>query len=150
MTPSTTRDTTTISKMGLTIVVGLLKLKVRRQNHPVGSAPPRANRARDKATQTVASSWHTRDPIKENPASSSFVSESRSGGFLHTPPCGLASSHPSFPAMHYPGKLLETTWPGFDGGDISPCLVLQRGTCPGWLSPVNNDLGSTQHHDAKS
>jgi hypothetical protein len=30
------------------------------------------------------------------------------------------------------------------GGGISPCLVLWRGTCPGWLSPANGDSGSTQ------
>jgi hypothetical protein len=35
---------------------GLPKLRVLRQNPPVGSAPPRANRARDKATQRVVSS----------------------------------------------------------------------------------------------
>jgi hypothetical protein len=47
--------------------------------------------------------------------------------------------------------------PGSDligGRGISPCLVLWRGTCPGWLSTVNGDPGSTQiltqHHGAKS
>jgi hypothetical protein len=54
--PYTTRDTTTTSKMGPMIVVGLRKLCVLRQNPPVGSALPRANRARDKATKMVASS----------------------------------------------------------------------------------------------
>jgi hypothetical protein len=29
------------------------------------------------------------------------------------------------------------------GGGISPCLILWRGTCPGWLSPPNGDPGST-------
>jgi hypothetical protein len=29
-------------------------------------------------------------------------------------------------------------------GGICPCLVQWRGTCPGWLSPSNGDLGSTQ------
>jgi hypothetical protein len=38
------------------IIVGLPKLRVLRQNLPVGSAPPRANRARDKVTEMVASS----------------------------------------------------------------------------------------------
>jgi hypothetical protein len=50
--------------MGHTIVVGLTKLRILRQNLPVGSAPPRANRARDKVTQRVANSWHTRGPYK--------------------------------------------------------------------------------------
>jgi hypothetical protein len=39
-------------------------------------------------------------------------------------------------------------------GGISPCLVRWRGTCPGWLSPVNGDPGSTQiltrHYGAKA
>jgi hypothetical protein len=39
-------------------------------------------------------------------------------------------------------------------GGISPCLVLWRGTCPGWLSPPNGDLVSTQilsrHYGAQS
>jgi hypothetical protein len=51
--PSIVRDTTTVSKMGHTIVVGLLKLRVLRQNPPVRSIPPRANRVRDKATQRM-------------------------------------------------------------------------------------------------
>jgi hypothetical protein len=37
---------------------------------------------------------------------------------------------------------------------ISPCLILWRGTCPGWLSPSNGDPGCTQiltwHYDAQS
>jgi hypothetical protein len=47
--------------------------------------------------------------------------------------------------------------PGLDlmgGGGINACLVLWRGTCPGRLSPVNGDAGSTQilnrHCSAKS
>jgi hypothetical protein len=52
----TAQDMTTLSKMGLMIVVGLLKLGVRRQNPLVRSALLRANKARDKATQRVASS----------------------------------------------------------------------------------------------
>jgi hypothetical protein len=50
--------------MGPMIVVGLLKLRVRRQNPPVESVMPRANRVREKATQRVASSWHTWRPIE--------------------------------------------------------------------------------------
>jgi hypothetical protein len=59
-----------------------------------------------------------------------------------------------FPARDYPGKSLETIWPGFDLGAMSPCLVLWRGTCPSWLSLMNSGLGSTQiltwHHGAMS
>jgi hypothetical protein len=58
-TPSTTWDTATISKMGHMIVVGLQKLRDLRQNPSVGSMPSTPNRARDKATHSVAGSWHT-------------------------------------------------------------------------------------------
>jgi hypothetical protein len=51
-----TRDMATISKMSPTIVLGLAKLRVPRQNPSVGSVPPRANRGRDKATQMMVSS----------------------------------------------------------------------------------------------
>jgi hypothetical protein len=76
--------------------------------------------------------------------SSSFVSEARPRGFLHAPPCGLAPSHPGFPARDYLGQMLETTWVIFDQGGISPYLIIWRGACPGWLSPPNDDPGSTQ------
>jgi hypothetical protein len=56
--PATAWDEAIISKMGPTIAVGLLQLRVLRQNLPARLVPPRANRARDKATQWVASSWH--------------------------------------------------------------------------------------------
>jgi hypothetical protein len=42
----------------------LPKLRVRRQNPLVRSMPPRSNSVRDKVTQRVASSWHTRGPIE--------------------------------------------------------------------------------------
>jgi hypothetical protein len=39
-------------------------------------------------------------------------------------------------------------------GGIRSCLVLWRGTCPGWLSPLNGDPGFTQilnqHYGAQS
>jgi hypothetical protein len=41
-------------------------------------------------------------------------------------------------------RRLKPPCPDLTGGDISPCLVLWRGTCPGWLSPVNGDPVSTQ------
>jgi hypothetical protein len=47
---------TTISKMGHMIIVGLLMLRVLRQNPSDGSVQPRANIARDEETQGVASS----------------------------------------------------------------------------------------------
>jgi hypothetical protein len=63
-TPSIVRDTTTVSKMGHTIAVGLPMLRVRRQNLPVGLEPPIATRVRDEATKRVANSWCIRSPIE--------------------------------------------------------------------------------------
>jgi hypothetical protein len=122
----------------------LPKLRVARQNWPVGSESPRATRERDKVTQRVASIWCIQGPIKGDMASSSIISESWQGGFLHTPPCGLAPSRPGFLARDYSAKALETTWPRFDQGGISPYLILWRRTCPGWLWPTNGDPSSTQ------
>jgi hypothetical protein len=84
-------------------------LRVPRRNPQVGSKLLRANRARDKATQGVATSWHFLGPHRGDTVPSSFVSESQSGGFLHAPPCGLAPSRPIFFARDYPTKTLETT-----------------------------------------
>jgi hypothetical protein len=53
--------------------------------------------------------------------SSSFVSESQPGGFLYAPSCGLAPSHPGFPARDYQGKMLKTTLFRFHpGGALAP------------------------------
>jgi hypothetical protein len=99
---------------------GLPKLRVLRQNLPVRSAPPRANRVRDKATQRVASSWHFLGPHLGDLASSCFISESWPGGFLHAPSCGLASSLLDFHDRDYPGTSLETTCSGFSWGAYAP------------------------------
>jgi hypothetical protein len=115
------RDMITVSKTGPMNVVGLPKLKVLWQNLSVGSALPRANRARDKATQMVVSSWHYPGPHRGYLTSSSFVSESRPKGFLRVPLCGLASSHPGSPNRDYLGMMHETTYPGFAlGGGGAP------------------------------
>jgi hypothetical protein len=132
--------------------MGLPKLRVPRQNPPVGLAPPRANRAWDKATQRIASSWCYPGTHRGEPTSSSFVYDSRPGGFLHAPPCRLASSQLGSPDMDYPGMTRETTRPKFVPRGLQPCLVLWRGTCPCWLSPAYGDPVSTQiltlHHGA--
>jgi hypothetical protein len=86
-------------------------------------------------------------PYRGDLKSSSFVSESRLGGFLHAHPCELAPRRPCFPARNYSRNTLETTWSRFDlegGGGISLCLILWRGACPSWLSLPNGDSGSTQ------
>jgi hypothetical protein len=67
-------------------------------------------------TQGVASNWNFLRPHRGDTGPSSFVSESWSGGFIHTFPCWLAPSHLGFLTRDYQGKMLETTWPGFDGG----------------------------------
>jgi hypothetical protein len=75
---------------------------------------------------------------------SSFVSESRLGGLLHAPPCGLEPSHLGFPPGITWERRLKPPGPNLIGGGISPCLILWRGACPGWLSPPNGHPSSTQ------
>jgi hypothetical protein len=94
----TSQDTVTISQTGPTIAEGPTKLRVRRKPPPpIGSVPPRENRARDKVTKGMASSWHFLVPHRGDPTSSSFVSKSQPGGFLHAPPCGLHLAIQVFP-----------------------------------------------------
>jgi hypothetical protein len=66
--------------------MGLQQLRVLRQNSPVGSVLPQANRARDEVTQTVARSWPIRGPIEgiRHPQSS-YLSPGREVSF--TPLC---------------------------------------------------------------
>jgi hypothetical protein len=78
---------------GYMIVVDLPMLKVQRQNPPVGSKPLRATRARDEATQGVASNWRIRSPIegtRHPPAS--YLSTDREVSFR---PLMWASIEPS-------------------------------------------------------
>jgi hypothetical protein len=119
----TARNMTIVSQMGPTIFERSTKLRVLRKNLPVRLALPRANRVRDKVTQRVVSSWHFLGPHQGDPTSSSFVSESCPAGFLHAPPCGLASSHPCFPDSDYQESRLKQPGQNLLGG-ISPCLVL--------------------------
>jgi hypothetical protein len=66
------------------------------------------------------------------------------GRFPSCPSAWLASSHPGSLDRDYPKMKHETTWPGFVPRGIRPCLVLWRGTCPYWLSPMHGDPNSTQ------
>jgi hypothetical protein len=75
--PFTLWDTTTVSEMGPTIVVG--------------SAKAQGSKAKPGGQQLVHPVPH-RGAL----ASSSFVSESRPSGFLHALSCGLVSSRPGF------------------------------------------------------
>jgi hypothetical protein len=137
---------------------GLQTLRVLRRNLLVKSELSRATRVRDEATQRVASSWLFLGPHREDPMPLTFVSKSRLGGFLHTPPCGLTPSRSSFPQRITQERCLKPPSPDLMGGGgargISPCLIQLRGACPGWLSPPYSDPGSTQiltrHHGAKS
>jgi hypothetical protein len=64
-----------------------------------------------------------------DPTPLGFVSESRLGGFLHAPLCGLAFSHLSSPDRDYPGSSIQSTWTEFarrGGGGISPYLVIRE------------------------
>jgi hypothetical protein len=60
------------------------------------------------------------EPYRKDPASSNFISEFRPGGFLHAPPCWLASSHMGFPLGITRERCLKP--PGLDltGGALAP------------------------------
>jgi hypothetical protein len=138
--PATSRDMVNISKMGPMIAVGLQQLRVQRWNPPIGSEPPRANRARDEATQRVANSWHTWGIIE-----GTWYPQA-----LYLSPNWEVSFMPLRVGWHLAVLVspLGITWgnrmkPPSQGG-ISPCLVLWRGTCPCWLSPTYGNPGSTQ------
>jgi hypothetical protein len=81
--PTTSQDTVNVSKTSPTIAIGMQQLRVQMQNPPVGSAQPRANRARDKVTQRVASSWHTQGPIEgTHHPEASYLSLDREASFM--------------------------------------------------------------------
>jgi hypothetical protein len=74
-----------VSKMGPTIAVGSAKAQGSKAKLVDRSEPPRATRARDEATQRMANILVHPAPHRGDLASSSFVSESRLGVFLHAP-----------------------------------------------------------------
>jgi hypothetical protein len=93
-------DMATISKIGPRNIVGLQQVRVLTQNPPVGSVPPRVNRAKDKVTQRVASSWCIRGPIE---------------GTRHPQPFYLSPSREvSFMPLRVGWHL--AFWPAFDLG----------------------------------
>jgi hypothetical protein len=142
ITPSTLRDMATISKMGHTIIMGLPTLRVRRQNPPDGSRLPRASIARDEATQGVSTSWHIWSPIEGTQCpQASYLSLDREVSF--TPHLWDGSEPPGFSTPITQERSMTPPGPDLIG-DISPCLILWRGTYPRWLSPMNGDPGSTQ------
>jgi hypothetical protein len=78
-------NTSTISEMGPTIVVGFTKAQSSKTRPVYGSKLPRATRARDEVTQMMANILAHLVPHQGDPTPSSFVFESRSRGFLHAP-----------------------------------------------------------------
>jgi hypothetical protein len=126
-------DMATISNTGHTIIVGLPKHRVLRQNLLVGSAPPRANRARDKAKQRVASSWHTRGPSEETQHPQAlYLSLGREVSFTPLRE-GWHLVVWIFPLGNTQEILLKPPCPNLigGGGGISPHMVLWRETCHG-------------------
>jgi hypothetical protein len=92
------------------------------------------------------------EPHRGDPAPSSFLFESRLGGFLHAPLwAGIESSR--FSTRITQERSVKPLGPDLIGGGIMPYLILWRGTCSSWLSPLNGDPSSnqilTQHFDAQ-
>jgi hypothetical protein len=85
MCPIRRGNTTIVSKIGPMIVVGSAKDKGSKAKLIYGSEPPRATRAWDEATQRMDNIFVHLVPHREDPVSTSFISESRLGGFLHAP-----------------------------------------------------------------
>jgi hypothetical protein len=78
-------NTTTVSEIGPMIVMGSAKAQGSKVKPIYRSEPPRATRGRDEAKQRMPNILMHLVPHRGEPASSSFVSESRLSGFLHTP-----------------------------------------------------------------
>jgi hypothetical protein len=85
MCPTHRGNTTTVSKMGLMIAVGSAKAQGLKVKPVYGLELPRPARVRNEATQRVANILLHSMPHRGDPASSSLVSKSRLGGFLHAP-----------------------------------------------------------------
>jgi hypothetical protein len=93
-------DMTTISNIGPMIAVRSAKAQGLKAKPINGVEPPRATRARDKSTKRMVNILVHPVPHRGDPASSSFLSESRLRGFLHVP---LWAAHSCF--LHgLPGK----------------------------------------------
>jgi hypothetical protein len=75
----------TISQMGLMIAVGTPKAQDSKAKPVYGSKPPRATRVKEEETQRMANILAHPVPHRGDPTSSSFVSDSILGGFLHAP-----------------------------------------------------------------
>jgi hypothetical protein len=117
--PSSSRDTATIYKIGPTIVVGSAKTQGSKAK-PVSRVRATQSNQREEPSDTKCGQQLVHSvPHRGDLASSSFVFESRPGGFLHAPLCGLAPSRLGFPAREYPRKMLQTTWSELDQGSLA-------------------------------
>jgi hypothetical protein len=85
MNPIRRGNMTTVLEMGLTIAMGYAKAEGSKVKPVYGSEPPGAIRARDEETQRMANILVHPAPHRGDPAFSSFVLESRLGGFLNAP-----------------------------------------------------------------
>jgi hypothetical protein len=106
--------------MGLTTAVGSAKAQGSKVKPAIQVRPAQSNRSEERSDRKGGQQLAHREPHRGDPTSSSIIFESRSGGFLHTPPCGQALSRSGFPAKDYPGKTLETTWSAFGWGALAP------------------------------
>jgi hypothetical protein len=152
--PSSSWDMASVSKMGPTIIMG--------------SAKPQGSKAKPASPIRAAQSNHSEgrsdtkggqqlaypEPHRWDSTSSSFVSESQLGGFLHALFVGWLRAIRVFSPGNTQERCVKPSGPDLTRGGIGPHLVLWRGTCPIWLSPMNSDPGSiqilTQHYDAQS
>jgi hypothetical protein len=128
------QDMATVYEMSPMIAVMSAKAQGSKVKPVKGSEPTRATRARDKATQRMTNILAHLVPHQGDPTSSSFVSECRLGGFLHSPlwagiyPSGSFEQITQERSVKPPG--LDLTGGGGTGG-ISPYLIPWLGTCPG-------------------
>jgi hypothetical protein len=99
----------TVSKMGPTIVVGLLIAQGSKAKPTSQASTTLSEQSEGWSDTNGGQQMAHLEPHRGDPTSLSLISESRLGGFLHAPPCGLASSRPSFSARDYLGKSHETT-----------------------------------------
>jgi hypothetical protein len=115
--PSTSWDMTTVSKMGPTTTVRSAKAQGLKAKPASRVKPAQSNQSEGQSEIKGGQQLVHPEPHRGDPTSSSFVSESRAGSFLHTPSCGLAPRCLDFPTRDYSGKTLETTWSGFYWGE---------------------------------
>jgi hypothetical protein len=116
--------------MGLTIAEGSTKAQGSKVKSASLVRAAQSNQSNGRSNTKAGQQLVHPEPHQGDPTSSSFISESRPRCFIHAPLCGLASSHLGFPARDYPGKMLETTWSGFDqggGGEGALALVWSSG-----------------------